>query len=308
MTLEEAKNIYYRDYKTRVRAISYNCMTGMIDNILKRSSWILKKDIRDITEDDLIIFKEEALKNYFKNTVRKAMNMIENILIFFQKRGILKKNVVDNIQRIKQEQYELKSEIITEKEFILITDEILKQNEKTISKKEVILFLTLLFKTGLRHSEARALKWKNINFDTGLLYITNSLYCNTYKSYELTETKTPNSRRSIKVNKSLLSALKKHKENSEYIRKEDFIFNYNGFPRIASFGKKELLKAANKIGVKISTHGLRHSHASFLLHNKISILKISRRLGHSNVAITLKIYCHLINENEDDIVELIENI
>ena len=49
----------------------------------------------------------------------------------------------------------------------------------------------------------------------------------------------------------------------------------------------------------ISVHGLRHTHASLLLCAGVSILSVSRRLGHSSVDITQKIYLHIIRELEN---------
>jgi len=61
-----------------------------------------------------------------------------------------------------------------------------------------------------------------------------------------------------------------------------------------------LTKLCKKIGVSpISVHGLRHTHASILLSSGVSIASIARRLGHANMAITQKVYLHLIQELEN---------
>ena len=51
-------------------------------------------------------------------------------------------------------------------------------------------------------------------------------------------------------------------------------------------------------GVKrIRLHDLRHSHASILLNDPtISVAAVSARLGHSNVATTMKVYTHVIDK------------
>ena len=46
----------------------------------------------------------------------------------------------------------------------------------------------------------------------------------------------------------------------------------------------------------ISLHGLRHSHASYLLYKGVSIHSISKRLGHSKVSITQDVYAHIVDE------------
>lgn len=57
-----------------------------------------------------------------------------------------------------------------------------------------------------------------------------------------------------------------------------------------------VLKAAG-VKTKISPHGLRHSHASHLISNGVSIEYVSERLGHKNIAITQQTYVHFLNKD-----------
>lgn len=62
----------------------------------------------------------------------------------------------------------------------------------------------------------------------------------------------------------------------------------------------------------VSIHGLRHSHASYLLSKGINIAYISKRLGHANISITQSIYIHLLNEQalkeEQKTIDMLNNI
>ena len=49
---------------------------------------------------------------------------------------------------------------------------------------------------------------------------------------------------------------------------------------------------------KIKLHEFRHSHATLLLYKGIIIHEISKRLGHSDIAITLNTYTHTNNLQE----------
>ncbi len=49
--------------------------------------------------------------------------------------------------------------------------------------------------------------------------------------------------------------------------------------------------------LSIRFHGLQHSQVSYLLHN--DIVYFSKRVGHSNVGMTLKIYSHMLKEKEE---------
>lgn len=55
----------------------------------------------------------------------------------------------------------------------------------------------------------------------------------------------------------------------------------------------------------ISVHGMRHTHASLLLFAGVSIASVARRLGHSDMSITQKIYLHIIQELENQDVDLV---
>jgi hypothetical protein len=54
-----------------------------------------------------------------------------------------------------------------------------------------------------------------------------------------------------------------------------------------------------KAGLRgISLHSLRHGHASQLLSEGVPIPTVSKRLGHANPAITLKLYSHALESDE----------
>lgn len=64
-----------------------------------------------------------------------------------------------------------------------------------------------------------------------------------------------------------------------------------------------------KSGVpRIRIHDLRHSHATMLINNGVNIVAVSRRLGHSDINITLKVYSHLLRKTEDEMVTTISNL
>ena len=81
--------------------------------------------------------------------------------------------------------------------------------------------------------------------------------------------------------------------------------NYNGF----CFTKRKgelmmpgcfnayLRRFGRKYGVNgIHPHALRHTMASISITNGADIVSVSKKLGHSNVAITLNIYSHANEE------------
>ena len=68
-----------------------------------------------------------------------------------------------------------------------------------------------------------------------------------------------------------------------------------------------LLVANKPLVPVIRIHDLRHSHASFLIGQGANIVAVSKRLGHSDVNMTLKVYTHLLQESESRMLNIMEN-
>ena len=67
--------------------------------------------------------------------------------------------------------------------------------------------------------------------------------------------------------------------------------------------RDELKKGIKKSGVKeIRLHDFRHSHATWLINNGVNIVAISRRLGHKDISTTLKVYSHLLESTDNDMM------
>ncbi|WP_172885122.1 tyrosine-type recombinase/integrase, partial [Lentilactobacillus buchneri] len=63
---------------------------------------------------------------------------------------------------------------------------------------------------------------------------------------------------------------------------------------------------------RITFHGLRHTHASFLISKGVTDQYVARRLGHENTVVTRTTYAHLFKdkqtEEEDKTVELLNQV
>jgi len=57
-------------------------------------------------------------------------------------------------------------------------------------------------------------------------------------------------------------------------------------------------KLAKKLGLGVSFHGLRHTHASQLIDAGLDVVTIAKRLGHASPAITLNVYAHLFRKDD----------
>ena len=168
----------------------------------------------------------------------------------------------------------------------------------------------ILFYTGVRLGEALALNWNDIDLDNRVIHINKSLTRKTDKgNYEIKETKTASSIRDIKITKGLTDYLINYKSFEQNVSG----FNYDWFvmgrceplPQTTIDRVKD--NAIKKANVKrIRIHDFRHSHATILISEGCNIVAVSKRLGHSDIEMTLKVYTHLLPRNEDEIIDKLE--
>ena len=160
--------------------------------------------------------------------------------------------------------------------------------------------ILIIAKTGLRFSEALALTPKDFDFQNQTLSVN--------KTWDYKEgggfapTKNRSSIRKVRIDWQLVSKV------SALIRdlpEDEPIFVKKGKAVFNSTANDVLGRHCKKLGIPvIAMHGLRHTHASILLYAGASVASVSRRLGHSNMATTQKVYLHVIQELENQDVDL----
>ena len=164
--------------------------------------------------------------------------------------------------------------------------ELLLQREN----KRLYELTTLLLFTGARFSEVARLTWSDINFNTSLIFFASSKDGNA---------------RYIKMSNRVLevvNTLYKNKINNLVIP----TINGNKYEKMPKEWQIEVDKLipgnddANKD--RLTTHSLRHTHASWLAQSGVDILHIKEQLGHKKIETTMR-YSHLIDDRRHQATE-----
>lgn len=292
------KNITYGTYQKK-EVVIRNLILNFCPN----------KNIHDFSELDCRNFRNELESlNYstaYKNYILRIFKSLFKYAVKFYE---LKKDptyVIENFQTTFEEKMKKKENA----ESCIWSEEEFEKFISFVENDQYKAFFITLFYTGMRLGEIQALQWKD--FKNGKLSITKSLTSKTNKgAYEIKEPKTISSIRTISLGNNLTSYLEKYKDSVKKtpgFNDDWFIYgNINPLPSTTIARNKD--KAIQKAGVKrITIHGFRHSHASNLIASGMNIVAVSKRLGHENVEITLKVYTHLLKENEDEIINYINN-
>ena len=169
----------------------------------------------------------------------------------------------------------------------------------------------LLYYTGLRIGELIALTWEDINFERKLIRIRSSFSCKIEGGgFIITDPKTANSIREIDIDDQTREILKKH-----YL-KEQNIYNFDKsmfvFGNVKHASETTIRNNLNKFIKKcerqkrITPHGFRHSHASFLINLGLDVRDVAARLGDTPEVIE-KTYYHMFPEKKSLTVQAINN-
>ena len=156
--------------------------------------------------------------------------------------------------------------------------------------------ILLCLKTGLRFSEALGLTPSDFDFAGQTLSIIKT-FDYKYSFQLINETKSRTSARTILIDKHLCNLFEKATSGADhdapiFIPPGQRVHNSTACKRLATLCFQADVPA-------ISVHGLRHTHASMLLYNGVSINTVSKRLGHSSLSMTLEHYLHIIKELEE---------
>lgn len=165
-----------------------------------------------------------------------------------------------------------------------------------------------MFFTGLRIGEFCALQWKDVDLINNKLRISKSLSAITSK---ITSLRTARSNRTIQLPDRLIEKLKKRYiivSQQEGFNDDYYLYKDQTYISIATL-RRWFNEDVKKSGVKrITVHGLRHSHASYLLSNStISELLIADRLGHS-VEMLRNTYAHIYEKSRKNLIDFIDEL
>ena len=166
--------------------------------------------------------------------------------------------------------------------------------------------ILLIAKTGIRYAEALGITVKDFDFENHQLQI-NKTWDYKSKNGKFQETKNNSSVRTISVDPITSEQFQMLTKD---LNPDKPIFLQTGKRIYISTINNHLTKYCRKAGVDvISVHGLRHTHASLLIYDGVSIPSVAKRLGHSNTITTQQTYLHIVKELEArDNQKILENM
>jgi integrase len=243
-------------------------------------------------------------------TVAAIHNMLHTALDKAIRLGLISRNVCKLVTPPRVTQKEIKT---------LTVEQIRKLLEVAKSDPLEALFV-LAVTTGMRRGELFGLKWQDIDFQKGILYVQRALVrMPTGEGYKETEPKTKKSKRPIVLTARALEALNEHRARQleqkskvgDAWQNHDYVFcspigthlqpGRNGLVRL-----KRLLQKAGLPEIRF--HDLRHSTATLLLSEGVHPKVVQEILGHSDIGMTMDTYSHVLPTMQKDAMNRLDNL
>lgn len=258
--------------------------------------------INNIRAIDYIEWKNKILSHNYSYAYTSSLHQaMVNILNFAMSFYDLNENIATKVGNFSRKNYIPNVNFWTFDEY-----------KKFISKVDDFVFYVLfdlLYYSGLRLGEIRALSWNDLKDD--YIIVNKTLIRKSINNSQFNTPKTHSSIRNVKIDDYVLKNLKKLKDYyKQYIGFSEEWFIFGGlFPLSTTTIERKKNRYCKLADVKqIRIHDFRHSHASFLLSNGVPPTVIQKRLGHSNLSMTLNVYSHLVLQDEDKAIDLLNDL
>ena len=264
------------------------------------------KKLASVQKRDVQKLLEAMSVRYSVNTVNQVRAILRRMFQIALQDEVLIKNPVALIPKYRASQFAK-----TQVQPAWSTGEVLEAF-RAAEGEPIELFLHLIASTGLRRGEALGLKWDDIDFEAGTVYIQRGrvdLTIATPSGKGVTQAtdqlpKTAKSRRLLVLPPVVLDLLRRQELSQQMDRvsagdeweDHDCVFaRKNGKPVMASVFAQRWVRFLKKHDLRyVRIHDLRHSYATNALIDDQRIEMISEQLGHSSIRVTKDTYANSV--------------
>jgi integrase len=225
-------------------------------------------------------------------TIRNVLTTLSSLMSWAVRRGMVPTNPVRQLERAERPKVSRKTQCA------LGRDEIARLIEAASPTYRAVI-ATAVF-SGLRLMELLGLRWQDVDFEHGYIHVRHQLG----RDHKLKGLKTTAGAREVVLFPELAALLRRHKAALRFSQAHDYVFaSAAGTPmNFRNVETRGFDKAVRDAGLNLHRdskpvfHDCRHTFASLLIAQALDVVFISRQLGHSTPATTLRVYAHLFDK------------
>ncbi len=170
----------------------------------------------------------------------------------------------------------------------------------------------LALDSGMRPGEYRALRWLDVAADCRTVFVRRAIEELSQGSRVKPRLKTRLSRREIPLAEQTGEILRSHWSKQLPQSSESLVFSNEkgGVLDEANLAARHFKPVLRRAGISDEhrLYDLRHTMATLLLHAGISVVTVSRRLGHAKVSMTLDRYAGCFQEHQEIAAEKLSSL
>lgn len=230
----------------------------------------------------------------------KWLGETSRVFRYAQARKIIQMNPCDFVSAPKSKKNKKERKHYRKEELI----KLVKALDEWENKKARAFIRVLLF-TGLRYQEAAALSKNAIDRDRKVIHVQEAIGRREKKDGSkkselyLKGTKNKSSEDIVRVDQVTLEYLDEIETDSIW-----YFLNEDGKWLANSRVNKWLKQISKRAGVPyLSSHKMRHSHASILHETGATMKEIQLQLRHSDIAVTMDTYTHIADEDKKNFAD-----
>ena len=255
----------------------------------------------EVTEEEVQAFALDKLNHGLSpKSIKDMLIVLKMVVRFGEKQGWL--NHVEWKVKFPANQLKAALPILTKQHQKKLMD-YLKDNF-TFPNLGILVCLS----TGLRIGEVCALKWSDINMDTGLLHVNRTIeriYIvdsdKPHTEIVINTPKTKNSLREIPLSKELVRIFK---PLMKVVNKDYYVLTNNTKPTEPRTYRNYFNKLLKQLDIpRLKFHGLRHSFATRCIESHCDYKTVSVLLGHADISTTLNLYVHPNEEQKRSCID-----
>lgn len=327
-TLSDFIEIFLTVKKATLKQRTYDGYKSTCQNFLKKPP-LGNKNLTGIKPMMIEEFLSSLAPNYSASYIADIRRCLHTILNCAIQQEYIKVNPCSFAKGPRQQQKEIimlsneeiKNILKVAREGQYIFDKNFYENDAIVLQKHGFYYALLLtIFTGIRRGECYGLTWNNVNLEESWIKIIQCLTEDSTKRH-LDEPKTPSSKRTISIPYFVAEELKIwQKEQQAYADKYTNLYQnklnllfpntFGNLMNLSNMNNRywKKLKAACGLPKNYNWHYLRHNHASTLIKMGVPITEITRRLGHSSSAVTLKVYSHAFKNDDSAVIKALETM
>lgn len=238
-------------------------------------------------------------------TVIKVYTILSGLFKMAYLGDAIERNPMDKVIRPKPRKEETKSE---ETKALLPEDvtKLLSALEDEPLKWRA--YIHLLIDTGVRRGEACAIQWESVNMKTGAVTISHNL-CYTAEKGVFMSTPKNGKTRTVYISQETIALLRQLREeqSEKCISRYVFTQEESSEPIHPTSPTHYFRRLSEKTGIAdLHPHLLRHTFASLAITSGADVASVSEVLGHSDKAVTLRMYTHANEESKKKAASIVQ--